>query len=507
MKSREAQTHTEKPRSNKALYIVLSIVLVLVVLLLMGVLYYMKAQNVTGRFPEQTYINGIDVSGMSASRAKAALADQAENYTLTISLRDGDMATITSDDIGLTYVDNGDVDALLASYDPYQWFFDNRRVDELSADTDTTMDEALALESIQALTCFSRYTAVADACLIVENKQYVVQEEVIGNQLDEEAAVTAIFDAVQAKQTSIDLEELRLYLAPEIYSDDATLLETAARLNGYLEACVTLDFGDDRIITINSSVILGWIAEDEDGVLNLDYDLAYDYVRTKIAYKIDTFGLTHTVTTNSGYVVKLTGGDYGWCLARGSTTNTILAAVEAGLTTQVEPSWQYSAQNLGYDDIGGTYIEISISEQMMWCYKDYEVIVETPIVTGNVSKGTNTPYGSVWAIDGMQKDAVLGTLDTMGYSSPVSYWMPFTGNVGIHDADGWRNSYGGTIYLTNGSHGCVNTPLEAVEVIYNTVTVGTAVIVYDLEAEDTVIVSVPGVYEEIVTDEDWDWDD
>ena len=86
----------------------------------------------------------------------------------------------------------------------------------------------------------------------------------------------------------------------------------------------------------------------------------------------------------------------------------------------------------------------------MWCYKDGVVVVDTPVVTGNVSKGYDTPSGSVWAIDAKKHDAVL---KGEGYTQPVTYWMPFNGNVGIHDADTWRSEYGGEIYKTSGSHG------------------------------------------------------
>ena len=64
------------------------------------------------------------------------------------------------------------------------------------------------------------------------------------------------------------------------------------------------------------------------------------------------------------------------------------------------------------------------------------------------------------------------------YEQPVTYWMPFNGNVGIHDADTWRSEYGGEIYKTSGSHGCVNTPTANAEKIFNTVEIGTPVIVY-----------------------------
>ena len=56
--------------------------------------------------------------------------------------------------------------------------------------------------------------------------------------------------------------------------------------------------------------------------------------------------------------------------------------------------------------------------------------------------------------------------------------MPFNGNVGLHDADRWRSKYGGDIYKTNGSHGCVNMPRDAAEKVFNIVSKGTPVIVY-----------------------------
>ena len=478
----------ETVRPKKRTYIILGVVLAVVVLALLAFLYCINASHQRGRFPENTYVNGIDVGGLTAERAKKKLAEQAENYTLVIRQRGGVSETITAEQIELEYVDNGDVDALLAQYDPYKWIFDRFRTDELTAATDTVMNDALAEQLVRGLSCFTDYIPVQDACVAEDGTRYFVQSEVEGTQLDVHKAVNAILKALDSGETEIDLEARGLYLEPEVRSDDPALTAAAERLNGYLEACVTLDFGDDRIVTIDAPVIISLMAENEAGELTLDYDLVYDYVKKNMAYKFDTFGLTHEVTTHSGVTVRLKGGDYGWCLARGDTTELIMEAVLAGQTCEVEPQWQYKGKNLGEDDIGGTYVEISISEQMMWCYRDYELVVETPIVTGNVNKGNGTPYGSVWAIDGMKKDAVLGTIETMGYASPVKYWMPFNGNVGIHDADGWRSSYGGKIYLTNGSHGCINTPEAAAKTIYETISIGTAVVVYDLSDPDTVFV-------------------
>ncbi|MBQ7463714.1 MAG: L,D-transpeptidase, partial [Lachnospiraceae bacterium] len=53
----------------------------------------------------------------------------------------------------------------------------------------------------------------------------------------------------------------------------------------------------------------------------------------------------------------------------------------------------------------------------------------------------------------------------------------FYGGYGLHDAS-WRGAFGGNIYKTNGSHGCVNMPRATAEALFATVNVGTPVVVH-----------------------------
>ena len=123
---------------------------------------------------------------------------------------------------------------------------------------------------------------------------------------------------------------------------------------------------------------------------------------------------------------------------------------------------------------GKTYVDISINAQKLVYYVNGTSVLISDIVTGNTSKHHNTPQG-VFQIYNKQ----LGrTLKGPGYSAYVSYWMPFTGNYGLHDAT-WRGSFGGNIYQTNGSHGCVNMPKDMAAALYNMVSVGTPVIIHD----------------------------
>lgn len=63
--------------------------------------------------------------------------------------------------------------------------------------------------------------------------------------------------------------------------------------------------------------------------------------------------------------------------------------------------------------------------------------------------------------------------------------MPFNGGVGIHDLQA-RYYFGGSVYNGAGSHGCINTPLAAVSLIYHYIDTGTPVIVYKDESEEAV---------------------
>ena len=102
-------------------------------------------------------------------------------------------------------------------------------------------------------------------------------------------------------------------------------------------------------------------------------------------------------------------------------------------------------------------------------YINGECILNTPCVTGNVSGGYSTPVG-IYYLTYKTTDTTLEGYNRDGskYSSPVKYWMPFNGGIGFHDAT-WRSNFGGNIYMTNGSHGCVNLPFAAARTMYNNI--------------------------------------
>ena len=114
-----------------------------------------------------------------------------------------------------------------------------------------------------------------------------------------------------------------------------------------------------------------------------------------------------------------------------------------------------------------------MTTQHMWFYKNGALIVDGDVVTGDVSKKYSTPTG-VYKLKYKIKDTKL---KGEGYNVPVNCFLPFNGGIGIHGA-WWRKTFGGNIYLNEGSHGCINAPDSLAITIYNNIDANTPVICY-----------------------------
>ena len=468
----------KKKKGKKAkttLLIALSTFAVAVAGIYVGGAFYYKDKFFSG-----TKMNGISCEGKTVDEVKELLQKQIDEYELVIQFKDAEdgssvKESIIGKDLGMKYIDDGSVDKLLEDQNPWKWLISFTQIEKLNIATEYTYNE----NQIELLLWDMKYykeenqVQPQDAYLKDCGMYYEIVPEVMGNALDTEKVKAVVASALEECKTEIDLEELECYKTPAIYQDDETLNADMNQLNHFLKTNITYDF-EDRTEVVDALVIKDWLYKDAEGVWQVNEDKAGEYVQT-LKNKYDTFGRKREFQTSLGKTVTLKGGDYGWVIKKKTTVEELVAAIKEGKEATMEPVYTYSAKSRATNDLGGTYIEISIDAQRMWCYKDGELIVDTPVVTGDLSKeGRATPKGGVWAIDAKQTDRILRGED---YASHVDFWMPFTGGVGIHDAD-WRSNFGGKIYLTNGSHGCINTPHDNAEKIYKAVSVGTAVVVY-----------------------------
>jgi hypothetical protein len=456
-------------KSSKAVPLALLIIFAALAAVYCGLAQYYKDHFLPG-----STINEVNVSGMEAAEAKSAIQADIRNYLLQVQGRKS-KDFISSEGLGLTLANPEDVDTILSQQDRWAWPLYFNRISEAELDLRWSVDEAALHERVSGMNALKEenITSPTDAYISDSGSDTkVIIPETQGSQPDPDKLYSVIFDAVTNGVDEIDIDEAGCYLTPVILRDDKNLNDRLDQWNGFLRSVgLTYDYSDRKEV-LDYNTLCGLLIDDgekvyinEDAVANLVQEWKQKY---------DTFGRSRQFRTHGGSTITVTGGDYGWVIKKNDTVAEVISYITAGDNGTHTPPYSYKAKSRATNDIGDTYVEISISSQRMWFYKNGECVVDTPVVTGNPNRGNSTQKGC-YAIDAKKSPAVL---KGQGYESHVVYWMPFNGNQGIHDADNWRSSYGGSIYLTNGSHGCVNTPRNKVKTIYENVEIGTPVIVY-----------------------------
>ena len=453
--------------------------------------YIAAGVHFSDHFYPSTKFFGIKASGLTVEEVKRQVEKKVEGYQLQIKGRSyggsnsGAGDRITADEVGMKYRDNGMIDRAMRQQYPAVW--PAALLKTILAPNEETLgteyDSSLADSVIRNLTVFdsSRVIEPRNAELKYTADGAVITKEVMGTRLDYDKTKTAIIHALDDGSTSIDLEKEGLYQNPEVYADDDALNEKANALNLVLGANVTLEMGDQSVQINPEMTAETFLSLDMDGNYYVDDSKVSSYI-VKLADKTDTVGRKRTFHTSLGTTVELEGGDYGWTLDADSTAQELEEALKEKKKGTLEPVYFTTGLCRDKNDIGNTYVEIDLTNQHMWFYKNGSLIVDTPVVTGNPQKNNETPSGGVWSLKGKYRNA---TLKGEGYATPVDYWLPFNGGVGIHDLQK-RYYFGGSVYNGAGSHGCINTPLAAVKLIYNGIGDGTPVVVYKDDSQEAV---------------------
>lgn len=467
-----AKKKSKKGKYKKAKKIVLGVLVAYVLILVLayagGVVYFSK------HFFSGSKINGLDSAGKTVKEVERDMASQIASYELVIKEREDKTETISAAKIGMQYVDDGKIKELKKQQNPFTWFLSFIHAKDYTMSATTTYDEAAVKAAVEQLAVVQDENMVkpVNAHLEVTENGYEIIPETMGTEVDKEKVKSVVLDAIERGASEVNLEEAGCYTSPEVLSTDEKLVKQQEEGNKFLNVTVTIDFADRQEV-VNKDVMKDWLVVGEDGSLDLSHEKAKAYVQ-ELKYEYDTFGSSRQFTTAYGETITVSGGDYGWVIAPNDTTTKILDAIKSGESQTITPEYTYSAYRREKDEIGNTYVEISLSRQHMWFFKDGQLLVSTDIVTGNHNRGWDTHTG-VYAIMYKERDA---TLVGEGYNSSVTYWMPFYANTGIHDAT-WRNSFGGSIYMNNGSHGCINTPYDQAEKIFNNIEKGVPVVVYN----------------------------
>lgn len=433
-----------------------------------------------------SYVNGISVSTLTASSAENALT-ALDTEVITIEERNDETETISLSDISYSVsMDDGVVEDLLDSQNAFAWPLSLFQTREYDAAVNVSYDEDALISQVESLEAMNEENMIlpTDATIALnEESVYEIVAEEVGTQLTADTVKTTVQEAVENGELTINLEENGCYTSPSVTSEDETLTESLAILQALNNEVISLDMRGGVVITMEPLELASLFTLSEDGSAVLNETALSEYVDA-LAEEYNTYETERTFTTSLGTEITVGGSGkdtYGYWMNEESTLSSIQTAITSGTTQTVTTYWDLSANTRTAEngDIGDTYIEISISEQKLWFYLDGELYLEADVITGLPEHNQDTPTG-VFRIWAKETDRTLeGTAyDGSTWSSFVNYWMPITWTgVGLHDAS-WQSAFGGSLYLTKGSHGCINLAYATAYTLYTTAPLDTPVIIY-----------------------------
>lgn len=451
---------------KKTLKIFFAFILIILIFIYITGLYFFR-----DRFMPRTFVNGRDFGLTKISEFEKNYEDISKNFVLEVIAKDKkNNDKITAEEIKFEEkIGSGFVEQT-----PLYWPVAALIDKHYKLDTNLKYDDSALTNRINSLKAVQNESVHStDAKIIFDKNEFKVEKEVHGDFLKRDELRQAILGHFSDKKEKLNLEEENLYIEPKIIADSDYIKNQLASYQNLFTKKITFDF-DDRKEEVTGQGIIAMYSKSEDGSLVIDEEKVAKFVE-KLAAKYDTFRTSRIFNATGIGKIKVDGGIYGWLTDRPKTRDEIIAALKKDEPVTLKPIYRQDAVSRRVDDVGNTYIEVDLARQKLWYYNKGNLELETNVVSGNPTHGNGTPTGTdrIWS---RERDRYL---TGENYRSRVSYWLPINwSGVGLHDAD-WRSNFGGNIYMSNGSHGCVNVPPQVMKNLYPKTFNGMPVVVYN----------------------------
>ena len=394
---------TSKDNGKQKMWIIITVIIVFFAMAGYAGMSYYYSD----RFFRGTTINGINCSGKTSEEAEQAVAKKAEDYLLEVKARNLKSQSINGKLIGYRYVSDGSISQYLDEQKPYKWVRGFWKKQNYTAKENMTYDKVKLKKQLEKLECVKKenQTAPEDAYVAYKDSKFEIVPETEGNTMDFNGAYQALSEAVTDKKRTIDLNSCpAVYVKAAVLKDDPDLKNSLEECQNLIRTKIVYIFGEETV-TLEGDEIRNWLIFDERGKLQKNED----ELRQCVAEYVAQLAATHdTVNTERKFC----------------TTN--------GRTVQVYSSvygWKIDQEK-----------ERQTSSGIFQLY--YK---KSP----SVLKGKMLENGKY------------------EYERLVTYWMPFNGGIGFHDAS-WQPYFGGNRFREGGgSHGCINLPADKAAELYN----------------------------------------
>lgn len=425
-------------------------------------------------FNKNTYIDGQNVSYHTVKSVKNTIDTYMSEYTLSVNGREHASFVIRPEDIDMTIQAVSNEKSIKKKQNGFLWFLylNNKRKDYKTS-YEVTYDKEKLYQFLKDQDCMQEKNMEKprDAYVVVEKSEAVIIPETEGSYLDTDKVQKVIETALEQVKATTDLDKEACYENAEITADSKEIADRKKALETYL--AVQINYSIDRVSwTLDASTFGDWLYYDA-GKWKFKKKSVQAYVE-QLAETYDTVGTTRTFQTYTGRYVEEIGSRYGWKIDVEAETKGLRETLASGRSQERIPEFsQTGAAYTKSDDIGYSYVEVDLTNQHVYLIVSGKLVTDSPCVTGCVKNGHGTPDG-LYSVTYKESPSVLRGED---YETKVNFWMPFNRGIGLHDAT-WRSEFGGDIYYSSGSHGCVNLPYKKAAVIYENIYAGMPVICY-----------------------------
>lgn len=439
------------------------------------------------KFIPNTFINEVNVSGQSLSEAVSLFESFDIPDELIITKHDGSAVSIPVESLGFTSDTSDKIEEIYNQVKKEKWYKGLFDENHFTLKTKSAYDPRKLESALKATDLGKEKNKNAE--IVFQDNKYIIKDAIQGDELNIDKLIKYAFSQLDEGNFNINALDSGCYIEPEIKAEN--LKSQLDKLNQMYSMKIEYDF-EYTTETLTGEKLMDMVKVDKKGNITVDKDKAMKYVET-LAKKYDTYNTERKFkATIQGNITVPTSDDarYGWWIYQDETCDQLVSLIKKAKNVKVEPvyyqdgSYVYTGMKgarTADSDIGKTYIEIDLTNQTLWYYKNGKKLWECGIVSGQTTSAARTTLPGVYKLWDKQTNYRMKSSNSDGerWDTTCNYWNNVSlCGIGLHDSQ-WRGTaVGGEIYKYNGSHGCINMTLESAKYIYDNVEYDTPVVMY-----------------------------